>query len=245
MSAVGRQNENHPFRATAPTTAGGGLAAMSEREPEPGGGPSRRERRFEGVATILLAVAALAAAWSGYQASLWDGVGSTHDADAAAVRTRAATAAGEANQLRLADLGVVESFVNATLTGNATLADFYRERARPELKPALDAWIAAHPLTNPNAPPSPLSMPEYKVAKDAEAARLAADADKANAESRRASHVSNRYTLATLLLAAVLFFAAISERFEVFVPRVTLLSLAGFGLVAGILVMVVQPVTGG
>jgi len=219
------------------------MGAMSEPEVE--GGPSRRERRFEGVATILLALAALAAAWSGYQAALWNGVGSTHESDAAAFRTRAATAAGEANQLRLADLGVVESFVNATFTGNAALAEFYRQRAGPELKPALDAWIATHPIANPDAPPSPLAMPEYKVAKDAEAARLAADAEKADAGNRQASHVSNRYTLATLLLAAVLFFAAISERFEVFVPRVTLLALAGFGLVAGIVVMVIQPVTGG
>jgi len=218
---------------------------VAEPEPEPEGGPSRRERRFEGLATVLLAVAALAAAWGGYQASLWDGVGSTHESEAAAFRTRAATASGEANQLRLADLGVVESFVNATLTGNATLADFYRERARPELKPALDAWIATHPLSNPDAPPSPLSMPQYTVAKDAEAARLTADADKADAENRRANHVSDHYTLATLLLAAVLFFAAISERFEVFGPRVTLLGMAGFGLVAGIVVMVAQPVTGG
>ncbi len=226
-------------------TVGDLMGAVSDAEPEPEAPPSHRERRFEAVATVLLAMAALAAAWGGYQASVWDGVQSAHYSTASALRTRSTAAATAANQFRLADLGVVENFVDATLTGNANLANFYRDRARPELKPALDAWIATKPIANADAPPSPLAMPQYKLAKDAEAARLAAAADAAYDAGLHANHVSDRYTLATLLLAAVLFFAAISERFSVVRARATLLGLAAIGLVAGILVMLSQPITNG
>jgi type VI protein secretion system component VasF len=39
---------------------------------------SHSEKRFEILATVMLAVAALATAWSGYQASLWDGIQSSN-----------------------------------------------------------------------------------------------------------------------------------------------------------------------
>jgi type VI protein secretion system component VasF len=50
-------------------------AADGPGQPEPGApAVSHTEKRFEIFATVLLAVAALATAWSGYQASLWDGI---------------------------------------------------------------------------------------------------------------------------------------------------------------------------
>jgi type VI protein secretion system component VasF len=71
-------------------------------EPQPA--VSHSERRFEILATALLAVAALATAWSGYQASLWDGIQSSNYTQASAARTNAAQKLTEANQYRLADL---------------------------------------------------------------------------------------------------------------------------------------------
>ena len=49
---------------------------------------SEREKRFEVVATVLLAFAALATAWTGYQASLWDGVQSSNYTQASAAVPR-------------------------------------------------------------------------------------------------------------------------------------------------------------
>jgi hypothetical protein len=207
----------------------------------------RRERRFEVMAAILLAVAALSAAWGGYQASLWDGIQSSNYSRAGALRARGNLDASEANQNRIADLTVVENFVDATFGGDEALSNFYRERARPELKPALNDWLDTRPLTNRNAPASPLSMPSYTVARDddAHAASLTRQAEAAFAAGERANDISDRYTLATLLLALVLFFAAISERFRVVPARAGLLILGYIGLVVGILVMLSQPVTSG
>ena len=213
-------------------------------EPEP---PyvSKREKRFEVVATVLLAFAALATAWTGYQASLWDGVQSSNYTQASAARTQAAQFRTEANQFRLGDLSVFENYIDAAIDGDEELASFYRDRFRPEFVPAFEAWEALDPLNNPNAPPSPFAMPEYQLAADEEAATLEASASALFSEGEDANTYSDVYTMSTLLFAIVLFFAAISERFDYFPMRVLLLSLAAVGLVAGLAVAVGQPITTG
>ena len=56
---------------------------------------------------------------------------------------------------------------------------------------------------------------------------------------------SDVYTLTTLIFAMVLFFAAISERFEYLRVRLSILCLAGAGLIAGIVVAAGLPITSG
>ncbi len=214
--------------------------AIPERTPV-----GRQEKRIEIATVVLLAFTALATAWSGYQASLWDGIQSSNYTQASGSRTNAAQQRTAANQFRLADLSVFENYIDATLTGNEEIADFYFQRFRDEFRVAFDAWMALDPLNNPEAPPSPFPMPEYRLSQDAEAERLEARADELFAAGEDANTYSDVYTLTTRLFAAVLFFAAISERFEYFRAQITLLVLAGIGLVAGIAVAAGQPITSG
>jgi hypothetical protein len=205
----------------------------------------RSERILEIFTVVILALAALATAWSGYQASLWDGNQSSNYTQASGARTNAAQQRLEANQFRLADLGVFENYIDAVLDEDEAVADFYLERFRDEFRVAYDAWIALDPLNNPDAPASPFSMPEYQLADDLEADRLEARADELFAEGEDANTISDTYTLTTLLFAAVLFFAAISERFEFPKARIVLLALAVVGLVVGLGVAFGQPITTG
>lgn len=221
----------------------GNATAMSEEPPAPP--VTRREKRIEIVIVGILAIAALATAWSSYQASLWDGIQSSNYTQASGSRTNAAQQRTAANQFRLADLSIFENYIDATLGENDEVADFYFQRFRDEFRVAYDAWIALDPFNNPEAPSSPLGMPEYELASDAEAERLEARADTLFADGEDANTFSDVYTLTTLLFAAVLFFAAISERFEYIRARVVLLTLAGIGLVAGIAVALGQPITSG
>jgi hypothetical protein len=218
---------------------------------EPGGaldqhaGPpvSRSEKRFEIFATAVLAIAALATAWSGYQASLWDGIQSSNYTQASAARTNAAQRHTEANQFRLADLSVFESFIDASITGETELADFYRVRFRDEFEPAYEAWTALDPQTNPDAPPSPLGMPEYQLSQEQEADELTARAEEKFAEGEEANTFSDIYTASTLFFASALFFAAISERFAYRRARIILLAFACAGLIAGVSIALTQPIT--
>lgn len=206
---------------------------------------STREKRFEVVATLLLSFAVLVTAWAGYQASLWDGTQTSNYTQASAARITAAELRTEANEFRLADLSVFENFIDASVSGDDELAAFYRERFRPEFEPAYEAWIALDPFENPDAPPSPLAMPEYQLAADQKAAELEDRADTLFREGELANDYSDTYTLATLLFAIVLFFAAISERFEYIRMRVILLSIAAVALISGVVVAFDQPITGG
>src|SRR4029450_8646369 len=74
------------------------------------------------------AFARLRAGGGGYQASLWDGVQSSNYSRAGALRAQGSLDATEANQNRIADLTVVENFVDATLGGDEAMSNFYRER---------------------------------------------------------------------------------------------------------------------
>ncbi len=206
---------------------------------------SRSEKGFEIFATALLAVAALATAWSGYQASLWDGIQSSNYTQASAARTSAAEMHTEANQVRLADLSVFENFIDASVSGDTELADFYRLRFRDEFEPAYEAWIALDPLANPAAPASPLTMPEYRLAQEQEASDLTARAEAKFAEGEDANTYSDVYTASTLFFASALFFAAISERFAYRRARIALLAFACAGLIAGVAVALTQPITTG
>lgn len=200
---------------------------------------------MEMITVVVLAIAALATAWSGYQASLWDGIQSSNYTQASGARTNAAQQRTEANQFRLADLSVFENYIDATLEGNEEVADFYFQRFRDEFRVAFDAWIALEPLENPDAPSNPMAMEEYRPAGDVAAAELEVRADDLFQAGEEANNISDIYTLTTLLFAAGLFFAAIAERFEYIRAQVILLCIAGVGVVVGIAIAFGQPVTTG
>ena len=106
------------------------------------------ERRLEIVATLLLALAAVATAWSSYQAARWQG----EQARSFAVRTRRGSsrprASGLANRQVQIDVATFIQWVDAYAHDDARLASFYRKRFRPEFARAVNAWIAtAHSET--------------------------------------------------------------------------------------------------
>ncbi|HEX5016291.1 MAG TPA: hypothetical protein VFX15_01755 [Actinomycetes bacterium] len=209
--------------------------------------PDRTERRFEVVSTLILAMAALATAWAGYQASLWDGIQSSDYSRASALRTTSSEKQIEAHEYRLADLSVFENFVDARVSGDKELASFYRQRFRPELAVAYTAWVALDPWKSSAAevPPSPFSMPEYQLELDQESDDLLHEAEATFAAGEDANTYSDIFTLGTLLFAAALFFAAVSERFEYRAARSSLLGIAVLALVGGIAVVATQPITSG
>jgi hypothetical protein len=88
-------------------------------------------------------------------------------------------------------------------------------------------------------------MPEYQLQAEAESHELLAEAESTFASGEDANTFSDVFTLGTLLFAASLFFAAISERFQVVGPRATLVGISALALVVGVVVVATQPVTTG
>jgi hypothetical protein len=200
-------------------------------------------KTWEITIVLLLGLTAVATAWSGYQASLWDGIQSSNYSQASGARTNAAQQRSAANQFRIADLGEFENYIDAAIDQNTEVTEFYRARFRDEFAVAFDAWIALDPLNNPEAPASPLAMQEYQLEADQSAKELEERADELFADGEAANNYSDVYTLTTLLFAVTLFFGAIAERFDYLRARILLLAVAGIGLVAGVAIALTQPVT--
>jgi hypothetical protein len=191
-------------------------------------GQTRWEHGAEIVITIILALATVATAWSGYQAARWGGVQSTKYSEAGALRVESPRASNTPGQLTQIDIGLFTNWVNAFATDNLKLADFYEQRFRPEFKPAFEAWIATEPRNNPGAPPSPFSMPEYQVSLAEEAIQLEAEAARTFDEGKVANQTSDDYILNTVILASVLFLSGIASRFQWLPVRIAIII---FGLI--------------
>ena len=182
-------------------------------------------RTFEIVAAVLLSAATLATAWSGYQATRWNGEQAKAAARANASRVESTRASGLANRNAQIDIALFTQWADAYAQEQTMLADFYRQRFRKEFVPAFEAWVATRPLRNPRAPLSPFAMPEYVLESQTDADRLEAAAEENAAEARRNIQRSSNYILAVTLFAAALFFAGISTRLTRPGPRTAILVL--------------------
>jgi hypothetical protein len=169
-------------------------------------------QRLEVLATILLAVAAVATAWSGYQATRWNGEQAKASSTTNAIRIEAARAQGLSEAQTQIDVATFTQWVDAYAREETQLADFYFKRFRQEFRPAVDAWLATRPLKNPNAPLTPFAMPQYKLAATAEANRLDAEAELSAATVRRDIQRASNYILGVVLFSVSLFFAGMSTR---------------------------------
>jgi hypothetical protein len=168
--------------------------------------------RVELMATLLLALAAVGTAWSGYQASRWNGEQATAFSRANAARVEATQAADLANAQTQIDVATFTQWVDAYALKRTELADFYFKRFRAEFKPAVAAWIATRPLRNPDAPLTPFAMPQYRLAARADAERLNAEAEVTSARARTNVQRATNYVLGVVLFAAALFFAGMSTK---------------------------------
>jgi hypothetical protein len=206
------------------------------------GRPDRTERLLELCAVLLLSATTLATAWSGYQAARWSGEQSQRYARASTMRVKSQAQSTQAGQLRIDDLLLFNSWLNARQLGHARLATIYRRRFRPAFVPAFRAWIAQRPFTNPHAIPGPLYMPQYRLAELDQAQALEAQADELYRAGTEAKTNDDHYILSTVFFAAVLFFAGISLRLEWRPLRVAILSMAAVLLLGGLGFVLTLPV---
>jgi hypothetical protein len=193
--------------------------------------------RLELVALLLLAVAAVATAWSSYQANRWNGEQAKTTAKVNATRIDAARASGRANAQTQVDIATFMQWVDAYAHDERRLTAFYERRFRKEFQPAFKAWVASRPLTNPGAPLTPFAMPQYRLAATAEANRLDAQAEELAAGARLNIQRSSNYVLSVVLFSVALFFAGVSTKLSTPRLRATLLAL-GCVIFVGTLVWV-------
>lgn len=193
------------------------------------------------VAVIALAITAVLTAWSGFEASKWSGEMSIAFSQASSSRIAAARHAAGADAARAFDLNVFGVYVQAVAAGDEELTNFVEARFSDHFRVAFDAWIAQEPLINPEAPPGPFALPEYRPPGTAEAEAADEQADELFAKALENNQRGDDYTLLTVLFAMVLFFIAVSSRLQsAILGRVVLAAALGL-LVVGIGFLVAFP----
>jgi hypothetical protein len=173
---------------------------------------ARGEHWIQHVSTVLLALAAVATAWSGFQASTWHGEQAEAQSRANAKRLESTRSSDLANRQSQVDLAIFIQWVDAHGLDEPRLRNFYRERFTDRFVPAFRAWIATKPFENPDAPKTPFEMPEYRLAATRQAERLEVEAAAATEEAKEDIQRGDNYVLAVVLFSVSLFFAGISTR---------------------------------
>ena len=228
-----------------------GHSAVSHEE----GGPVSGTREI--VATVLIAVAAILTAWAAFEHAKWNGVQTEHNREA----TQASAAASRATTIATTQRNVdVESFLgwlqaahDDIRTGRVdpstsytpdpgTLSGFIALRFRAEFKPAFEAWTAARPLVNSNAPATPFQMREYAIAEDAEVERLLDEQENHSNLAHKATTNSDNYVLVTVLFAIALVFISLGSKLNNLVPSNLLLGFAAVAVLLGVIALATFPV---
>jgi hypothetical protein len=195
------------------------------------------------VEAIVLAIVAVATAWSGYQASRWEGASTTDYALYERFTVLSQAKATLAGQDRLYDIVTFNGWVAAKMGNRPRVAAFYERRFRPEYAAAFKAWWRLDPIHNAKVAPGPIFMPQYKSANASAAGRLASVADKYFDGGVELRGRADDYVRTTVFLATVLFLTALSQRFDSAGPRTIIIAIAALMLSISLFWLVTLPRT--
>lgn len=197
-----------------PESAVGPLIERINERHEDGRSHQSRLEAIEIIEAIVLAIVALATAWSGYQGARWDGMRAQQYAEANRLQVSAQGLATLAGQDRIYDNETFNSWLSAKLDGKSGTAEFFERRFRNEYRFAFTAWLKTDPFKNAQAPPGPIYMSEYHNAKHEQFTALSKQAAEAFAGGTKAGEVGDQYVRITVFLATVLLITAIGQRFR-------------------------------
>ncbi len=238
-------------------TGGGAVIASTETQTSTPAPHSESIDWIDIVATIVMAFAALATAWSAFQSDQWGDTMSFSLSEAAAARTESTRAFTRAGQLSEVDVSTFIAWLEAAhgelAAGEIDVTDGYQPdpatlsgllypRFRPEFRTAMDAWLATRPFISPDAPPTPFAMDEYQVAEEAEADRLQQVADDKAALAHAADDNDDKYVLSTIIFAGIFLFAGLSTKMRSRIGQNMMLGFSIVLLVAGVVYILTVPI---
>ncbi len=190
--------------------------------------------KFVDIASVvLISVAAVLTALCGFQASRWEGEQTRLYNVANASRLRAAEAGDRSLVYTSINVTLFLDYINAVQHGDTEFAQFIYRRLGPNMRIAMDAWLATHPMKNPKAPTSPFVMPEYNRLMQSGTTQEEAVATADFNAALNAHRNADDFTLLTVVFATVSFLAGVSTKL-VFPRHAIIVALGILALVYGI-----------
>jgi hypothetical protein len=197
------------------------VAGQAEHPDEDPSSSIRRRRRFEddaqndhdgrrewlvtGIEAVLMVVLAVLAVYAGYSSARWSTDSRLKLSQASTAHTQSSSDALASSTRESVDSATFTAWFEAWVAGDPQKELAAELRFSPNFRLAFVAWMATDPLTNPNAPAGPTSMPEYKQPLAASAAVFNTKADRLYQEGANDGTNSDNWLRIALALAAVLF----------------------------------------
>ncbi len=192
------------------------------------------DRVVDVASVALISMTAVLSALCGYQSGRWSEAQTRLYNVANADRVREAEATGRSNALTIIDVTLFLNYVNAVAGGRTREAQFIDRRLRPEMRPAMNAWLATKPLTNPKAPTSPFVMPQYTLHTKAQAQAYEDRASASFLSAEQAARNADDFLLLTVVFAGVSFLAGMSTKLA-FPRHAVVVALGTLALLYGII----------
>ena len=205
---------------------------------------TRSDRWHELVEVLevaMLAIVAIATAWSGFQAAKWDSRQALLYGQSSRDRFQADDLSTAGGQTLVADSAGFNSWLQARSANDRTAMTILERRFSPEYHVAFEAWLKTDPFTNPKAPPGPAFMPQYINPRKQEAARINEEASRKFDEGTDARENADKYVRDTVLFASVLFLIAMAQRMKGRGSKLSLNIIAGALLVFVLVSVVALP----
>ena len=201
----------------------------------------RHSRVVQICEAVLLALVTITAAWAGYSAARWGTDSRVQIARSSTLRALATRDDLIALSQRNFDASTFNAWFTAFILNSPQKEAIAERRFRPQFRVAFNAWIATNPLHNPNAPPGPTYMPQYKLPAQAQSNALDNAADAKFAEGNHSGQVGDNYVRITVFLAAVLFLVGIGSSFKLHTIRYALVTFGSALLILSIVLIAQQP----
>ncbi len=215
--------------------------AAHEQEEKAGRAGRRHARIVQIGEAVLLALVTITAAWAGYSAAKWGTASRIDIAQSSTLRNLATRDDLTAISLRNFDASTFNDWFIAWTLNNPQKEAVAERRFRPALRVAFHAWMATDPLHNPNAPPGPTFMPQYKLPAQTQANTLDNAASVKFTAGNNAGLVSDDYIRITVFLAAVLFLVGIGSSFQLPGVRYALIAFGSVLLIVSVVLILRQP----
>jgi len=205
---------------------------------------SPSQSRFEAIEIIealILALVAVATAWSGYQAAQWAGKRAQQYAEASRLRVTAEGLATLAGQERIYDSDTFNSWVAAKLDGKEKAAEFFERRFKRRIPIGLHSLVEDRPFQQSASATGPIFMPDYHNAKHEQFLGLSKQAAEVADLGTKSGENGDEYVRITVLLATVLLITAIGQRFRFKTVRLVFMVLACLLLCLPLLQLLMLP----
>jgi hypothetical protein len=202
---------------------------------------SQFEKVLEILEALILALVAVATAWSGYEAAKWDGQQNELYGLSGKLNTRSQAQSILSGQEQLYDTVTFNAWLTAKSNGSQRAAHLLERRFRNEYRESFARWMEMDPFNNALAPAGPIFMPEYRNAKTEEAKKLSSTASEVFERGTEARNTADRYVRITVFLATVLLLTATSQRFEIRSVRTGLSIVAAVLLIAALAKLLMLP----